>query len=209
VHDENSFSHMIVRRRGEQLHVVGSDGFIRHEGIGATPDAMDRLGDLLRKEAAAKSLGDMENPAQTFGFELELSGGQTSFGLGEEINFSVESDRDGFLTLVDLGTDGTVTMLLPNAETPSVRIRAGRKMTYPEGGLYFEAQPPVGGGMVRAFLTPEPLAIEIPSGEDAASGGEEFAVQVTAALIAAVGTDEGAVRLDSWATASIVYDIHN
>ena len=31
VHDGNSFSHLIVRRRGEELHVVGSDSFIRHE----------------------------------------------------------------------------------------------------------------------------------------------------------------------------------
>ncbi len=136
-------------------------------------------------------------------------GGKTSFGLGEEISFSLESDRDGYVTLIDLGTDGTVAMLLPNAETPSVRIRAGQKLRYPEGEVYFEAQLPVGGGMVRAFLTPEPLDIEIPSGEDYAFGGEEFAAQVAAALIGAVGTDEGAVRLDSWGTASIVYDIHN
>ena len=209
VHDENSFSHLIVRRRGEELHVVGSDGFIRHDGIDATPSGMDRLGVMLRKEAAAKSLGDMDNPAQTFGFELELSGGRTSFGLGEEIDFSLESDRDGYVTLVDLGTDGTVAMLLPNAETPSVRISAGQRLRFPEGEIFFEAQPPVGGGLVRAFLTPAPLDIEIPNGEDYAFGGEEFAAQVTAALVAAVGTDEGAVRLDSWGTASIVYDIHN
>ena len=31
VHDGNSFSHLIVRRRREELHVVGSDSFIRHE----------------------------------------------------------------------------------------------------------------------------------------------------------------------------------
>lgn len=209
VHDESSFSHLIVRRRGPELRVIGADGFVRHEGIDAALESMDRLGGLLRKEAAAKSLGDMDNPAQMFGFELELLGGKTSFGLGEEIGFSVESDRDGYLTLIDLGTDGTVVMLLPNAETPSVRIRAGRKMTYPEGGLYFEAQPPVGTGLVRAFLTPEPLAIEIPIGEDAASGGEEFAAEVTAALIEAVGSDGDAVLLESWGTASIVYDIHN
>ena len=209
VHDESSFSHVIVRRQGEELRVIGADGFVRHEGIDAAPEAMDRLGSTLRKEAAAKSLGDMDNPAQTFGFELELLGGRVSFGLGEEISFSVESERDGYLTLIDLGTDGTVAMLLPNAETPSVPIRAGRTLTYPEGDVFFEAQPPVGRGLVRAFLTPEPLDIEIPSGEEYAVGGEEFAERLTAAVIEAVGSDDGAVRLESWGTASIVYDIHN
>lgn len=208
---EDSFAHLIIRRRGDELRVIGADGFARHEGIAAEPAAMDELADLLRKEAAAKSLGDMENPSQGFDLGLRLLGDKRSFGLGEEISFSVESDRDGYLTLVDLGTDGTVAMLLPNAEMPSVRIRAGERMTYPRAGgeLYFEAQEPVGSGMVRAFLTAQPLDVAIPNGEQFAYGGEDFATLVTAALMTAAGTDAGAVVLDSWGTASIVYDIHN
>jgi hypothetical protein len=40
-------------------------------------------------------------------------------------------------------------------------------------------------------------------------GGEDFAAEVAGALIAAVGTDGGAVSLDSWGTASVVYEIQN
>jgi len=170
---------------------------------------MADLAGLLQKEAAAKSLGDMENPAQSFGFELELLDGKTSFGLGEEVAFTVRSDRDGFVTLVDLGTDGTVAMLLPNRESPSVRIRAGETLTFPEGNLYFEALPPVGSGMVRAFLTAQPLEIDIPSGDDYRVGGAEFAGEITRALVRSAGSDGDAVRLDSWGSASVVYDIHN
>lgn len=206
---ENSFSHLIVRRRGDGLRVIGADGFVRHDSVSADPARVSALADILRKEAAAKSLGDMANPAQSFALDLDLLGSKTSFGLGEKISFSVQSDRDGYLTLVDLGTDGTVSILLPNEETPSVRVRAGRRVTYPEGDFYFEAQPPVGTGMVRAFVTAEPLPIEIPAGDVYRTGGAELAAEVTGALIAAVGTDGGAVRLDSWGTASVVYDIHN
>ena len=209
VEAEASFSHLIVRRRGDELRVVGADGFVRHDAVPATTEAMADLATLLRKEAAAKNLGDMENPAQGFGFGVRLLGGKTAFGLGEEISFSVESDRDGYLTLVDIGTDGTVSMLLPNSESGTVRLRAGVTVTYPEGDVYFEAQPPVGTGMVRAFLTAEPLPIDIPAGELYRMGGEDFAAEVAGALIAAVGTDEGAVSLDSWGTASVVYEIQN
>jgi hypothetical protein len=209
VEAEASFSHLLVRRRGDELRVVGADGFVRHDAIPATAEAMADLATLLRKEAAAKSLGDMENPAQAFGFGVRLLGGKTAFGLGEEISFSVESDRDGYLTLVDIGTDGTVSMLLPNAESGTVRVRAGETVTYPEDDVYFEAQPPAGAGMVRAFLTAEPLPIDIPAGELYRTGGEDFAAEVAGALIAAVGTDEGAVSLDSWGTASVVYEIQN
>jgi hypothetical protein len=209
VDQENSFAHLIVRRRGDELRVIGSDGFSRHEGIGTTPEAMAGLAELLRKESAAKSLGDMDNPAQVFGLGLELLGGKTTFGIGEDIAFSIESGRDGYVTLIDLGTDGTVAMLLPNAESPSVRVRAGQKMDFPSAEEAFQIFPPAGTGLVRLFLTAEPLDITIPTGELFASGGEEFAAEITAALKRAAGAEAGAVRLDSWGTASVVYDIIN
>jgi hypothetical protein len=153
----------------------------------------------------------MDNPAQGYAVELELLGGATSIGIGEEIAFSVESERDGYLTLVDLGTDGTVAMLLPNADIRSVRVSAGRPLTYPApgGDLVFTALEPAGSGLVRAFVTPEPLDVAIPAGEEYAFGGEEFAGGLVAALLAAAGQLEGAVRLDSWGTASLVYEIRD
>ncbi|MDH3206388.1 MAG: caspase family protein [Gemmatimonadota bacterium] len=211
VENEDAFAHLIVRRGGDQLRVVGSDGFARHTDLGVDQTGISRLADALRKEAASKYLGDMDNPTQGFGVHLELLGGGTSFGLGEEIGFAIESERDGYLTLVDLGTDGTVAMLLPNAETASIRVRAGQRFQYPDpnGDLLFQAQEPAGTGLVRAFVTSEPLDIAIPSGEDYAFGGAAFAAQVAAALKAIAGEIDGAVRLDTWGTASIVYDITN
>jgi len=210
VEDENSFSHLIVRRGGDELRVVGSDGFARHTEIAVDAAGVSELAEALKKEAASKRLGDMDNPAQGFGVRLELLDGKTSFGVGEEINFSVLSERDGYLTLVDLGTDGTVTVLLPNEDHASMPVRASRRMTYPEeSGVYFQALPPAGGGLVRAFVTSEPLAIEIPAGAPAAMGGVELAEEITALLMSTAGMVDGAVRLDTWGTASIVYDIHN
>lgn len=209
IEEDDAFSHLIVRRRGDELRVLGSDGFARHEGIGVQPGDMPGLASLLRKEAAAKSLGDMENPAQTFGVRLELLGDKTSFGLGEEIAFRVESERDGYLTLVDLGTDGTVAVLLPNADDPSMRVRAGQRLDYPGGDLAFQALEPVGGGMVRAFVTDEPLEISIEGDAVYASGGAAFATEITELLKNAAGRDGAAIRLDSWGTASVVYEITN
>ncbi|MGE0160185.1 MAG: caspase family protein [Gemmatimonadales bacterium] len=211
VEREDAFAHLIVRRGGDELRVVGSDGFVRHAGIGIDASGISRLADILRKEAASKRLADMDNPAQAFGVRLELVEGKTSFGVGEEIGFTVESERDGFLTLVDLGTDGTVAVLLPNAETRSVPVRAGRAITYPEpgGALSFAALEPTGTGLVRAFVTERPLDIAIPAGEDYAFGGEELAQRIGSALSSAAGALEGAVLLDTWGTASVVYEIHD
>lgn len=207
---EDAFAHLIVRRGGDELRIVGSDGFVRHSGLGVDAAGVGELVDALRKEAASKRLADTDNPAQEFAVTLELAGGKMSFGVGEDVNFTVQSERDGYLTLVDLGTDGTVTVLLPNEDHPSMPVVADRTLTYPEErGVYFQALPPAGGGLVRAFVTPEPLSVPIPRGAPAATGGEELAEQVTRALVGAAGSLDGAVRLDTWGTASIVYDIHD
>lgn len=206
---EQEFSHILVRRRGTELRVVGSDGFARHENIAVGADGAEELAGLLRREAAAKRLADMENPAQSFGVGIRLEGGKTSFGIGETVSFHATSDRDGYLTLVDLGTDGKVVMLFPNAHQPATQIKAGETLSFPTEEMGFELQvfPPAGRGMVRAFVTPEPL--DVPMNGEYAEGDERFAATIADAVAQAAGTVGDAVRLDSWATASLVYDIHN
>ena len=209
--DADAFGHLIIRRLGQETRIIGSDGFVRYQGLPTGAAAGQPLAGALRREAAAKRIADMDNPGQRFGVELEISGGRTALGLGETLTFSVKSERAGYVTLVDLATDGTVAMLLPNEDQPSLRVEAGRTLTYPgaDSGVELMAQGPVGPSMVRVFVTEQPLNIEIPNGEVYAYGGEEFAQTVTEAVQSAVGTVDGTVRLDSWGTASIVYEIHN
>ncbi len=209
IEDETAFSHLILRRRGEDIRVVGADGFVRHEGIPVGAGGADALAGILKAEAAAKSLADMENPAQPFGVDIMLEGGKTSFGIGEKVSFHATSARSGYLTLVDLGTDGTVVMLFPNQHQPSLRIEAGETLSFPTEDMGFDLQifPPAGRGMVRAFVTPEPL--DVPMNGEYPEGDDAFAAIIAAAVRATAGSVEGAVQLDSWATSSLVYDIHN
>jgi hypothetical protein len=74
-------------------------------------------------------------------------------------------------------------------------------------GFELQIFPPVGRGMVRAFVTPEPL--DVPMDGEYPEGDERFAAAIAAAVMKAAGSVDGAVRLDSWSTASLVYDIHN
>ncbi len=210
VDDPDGFSHLLLRRAGDAVRVVGADGFVRHDGLAAGATSVGVLADVLRREAASKRLGDMENPGQRFDVTLEMADGRTTFGLGESIDFRVRSERAGYLTLVDLGTDGTVAVLIPNAETPSLRVPAGVELVYPdEEGVYFEALPPVGGGLVRAFVTSDPVEIEIPEGETYAYGDAAFAASVREAVEEAAGRDGPGVLLGSWGSASLVYRIRN
>ena len=209
VEEADAYSHLLARRRGNEIRLVGADGFVRHDGIALGRTGAADLAGRLRQEAAAKSLADMENPAQSFGVDIRLEGGKTVFGIGETVSFHATSERDGYLTLVDLGTDGKVVMLFPNAHQPAMKIEAGQTLSFPTEEMGFELQifPPAGRGMVRAFVTPEPL--DVPMEGEYTEGAERFAAAITAAVQRAAGAVDGAVRLDSWSTASLVYDIHN
>ena len=207
VEDEAAFGHVILRRRGTEIRVLGQDGFERHL-VEAGAAGSDELSVLLRQEAAALRLGEMENLGQTFGVRVWMADGQRSFGLGDMVTFSARADSDGYLTLVDLGTDGSVTVLFPNPYEPDNRVSAGQTISFPSARMDFEivAQPPAGRGMVRAFITPEPL--DLPSSEDFTTGDVMFANQIAEALMNAAGRrPNGAVDLSNWGTAALVYDI--
>lgn len=210
VEREDEFSHLLLRRRGTDIRVIGMDGAVRHV-FPAGPEGAGDLADALQREASAKDLGDMENLAQPFGLDVWLAGDKTSFGIGETVMFLAESQRDGYLTLVDLGTDGTVTVLFPNPYDRDNSVRAGQRITFPTESMESEIQamPPTGRGLVRAFLTPAPL--DIPLSDDFTIGQLELADLIAEAVRKAAGPVEGsdaAVRLDSWGSASVIYEIH-
>lgn len=209
VEAEGSFAHVLLRRRGDVIRVVGMDGAVR-AGFPVGPGGTADLVAHLEKEAAAKRLADMENPAPSFELRVGIQGESTAFGIGESVVFRAVSERDGYLTLVDLGTDGTVTVLFPNPYDRDNRVRGGQEVTFPTPGMESEirAQSPAGRGMVRAFLTPAPL--DLPLGDDFTSGEVTFADEIAEAVRAAAGDvarAPEAVRLDTWASASVIYDI--
>ena len=128
------------------------------------------------------------------------------------MRFLAEAQRSGYLTLVDLGTDGTVTVLFPNPYDRDNAVTEGQRIEFPTESMQSEIQamPPAGRGMVRAFLTSEPLDIAV--GDDFTSGNIELADLIAEAVRSAAGSVEGsdgAVRLDSWGSASVMYEIHN
>ena len=205
----DTYADLFLRRRGNNIRIVGMDGALRHAfGTGAAN--ADDIAAALQREASAKRLGDMENPAQEFELTVELAGGASSFGIGENVQFHARSDRDGYLTLVDLGTDGTVTVLFPNPYDRDNRVRGGTRVTFPTEsmGSEIQAMPPAGRGMVRAFLTPLPL--DIPVGDDFTFGETLLADRIAEAVKQAAGIVPGsdeAVALDNWGSASVVYEI--
>jgi hypothetical protein len=87
--------------------------------------------------------------------------GATVF-VGETVTFRFRAARACYLTLVDVGADGSVTILFPNRYHPAQeRLAPNRWYDIPsaEMGFEFVAEPPAGKEMVVALATEQPLEL--------------------------------------------------
>lgn len=208
VSEAREFAHLIVRPAQNGFVVLGLDGFARHHVPAADPTGAGRLlRPILQREVQAHQLAELDNPARPFGLDFGFNHADSRFGLGDLVEFHVVSERPGYLTIVDLGTDGSVTVLFPNELDTNNRIEAAQAFVLPTPamGMEFRATPPAGRGIVRAFLTERPLVLEL-GGDDPHLGRA-----VMAALAGAVGPaplrDSNALPVGRWATASVPYEV--
>ena len=195
------FAHLIVRPSEAGYRIIGLDGATRHDI--ARADGTSGIADAVAQELAAHRLARLENPAPPFQLDFDFGAGTAEFGIGDPVSFQVRSAKAGYLTIVDLGTDGNVTVLYPNEYERENYVEAGAVITVPQDAE-FEAQEPIGRGIVRVFITEQPLELPFTQGTSVE------AAAIEAALRAVVGgsPDGGnALPVSSWATASIVYTI--
>ncbi len=98
--------------------------------------------------------------ASKTGVTLEVEPG-TSLALDSPVQFSVTSEQDGFLTLLDISPDGNIVQLYPNRFTEQDqnpgRIVAGGSIRLPgnDERYHFRAAPPLGSGVIFALVTDE------------------------------------------------------
>jgi hypothetical protein len=203
--DGGSFSHLIVRTRGDHDVVLNLDGFPRDSVRAGDSDA---LAELLRREFGQFQLTELENPAHPFELIFGFGTGRSDLVLGENVSFRMQSDRAGYLTIIDLAPDGTVAVIFPNqfVEDNYVPARTVVEFPSPEMNLRFPVIEPIGRGVVRAFLTERPL--EVPFGAQAEAAEAE---QIWAALRDAAGnppvSGSEAIPVQNWTSEAIVYEI--
>ncbi|HEX2208581.1 MAG TPA: DUF4384 domain-containing protein [Longimicrobium sp.] len=192
-------AHLTIAGGGSEWLVLGRDGSVRHR-VGATTaaDGAAALRYVLEQERGALQLETLAPPRETFPLELGMPNGQTRFRVDDWIRFEARSGGQGYFTLLDLGTDGTITVLYP-LEGDAPHLPPGQLVTVPdpEAREPLMAAEPFGRGVVRAFVTPRPLGL---------TGNTVPAETVLRALRAAT-TDPATGRPLPWATALLEYHI--
>jgi Domain of unknown function (DUF4384) len=192
-------THLTITGGGSEWLVLGPDGSVRHRVAAPSPaEGVAGLRYVLEQERGALQLEMLAPPLETFPLELGMPEGQARFRVGDWIQFQARAGGQGYFTLVDLGTNGTVYVLYPQ-EGDLPQLPAGQRVTVPDPELRepLEIQEPLGRGAVRAFVTPRPMGLTV---------GSVPAETVLRALQTAT-TDPATGRPLPWATALLEYHI--
>lgn len=90
---------------------------------------------------------------------VKLSANQTRYKIGDRLILGFEANRDAFLTIVNVGTSGEVSILFPNRFSGGHAVKAGRAYRIPEAGDSYELEVkgPPGVELVYALLTLKPV----------------------------------------------------
>lgn len=101
----------------------------------------------------------------------------TDFRVGDEFRYRFRSQRDGYLTVLHIDSQGLTTVLYPSPAAPDSRIRAGVDKVYP---VALAVQPPLGREDLVAVFTPDEITLD-DLGLSLAAGEAVAQVESTAA----------------------------
>jgi hypothetical protein len=189
------------------VDLLNRDGAFRMRVYGANDAELgSALARRLRHELGIQRLTVMESPMGSFDLVMEVADGRHDFRVGDEIEFRIRTQRGGYLTLLDLGTDGGLTVLYPNSYMQIGRLRPGQEIVVPGGGAVFTMVPPQGNGVVRAIVTDEPL-FPADSRDWAEPDGAAFAARVRQRLESTLSGGTAGSTPSAWGTALVVYSV--
>lgn len=124
----------------------------------------------------------------------------TAYHIGDRIKVLFRANRDCYLTLLNLGTSGKLTILFPNALYRDNSISANRVYEIPtkEYGFDYELQGPVGVEKLKVIATLE--KIDLVESQFAMNGSLFLTKSQTAASrdIAVIKKNVKAIQLDKW-----------
>lgn len=101
----------------------------------------------------------IQNPAPSDDFKLSVwvDRENNTYNVGEAVTFFFKSNRDCYISLINIGTSGKVTLIYPNQYDQNNQIKANVTYRLPrEGSFQFTASGPAGTEMVKAIATLKP-----------------------------------------------------
>lgn len=137
---------MSVEQFENTVQRAGKDGFDlsrrlkqdqvpRDQFIGLFAQLVEEMTDnisLAEEESEDAVVKVKEEREDSQDFDLALFADKDEYTVDDKATFTIKSDKSCFLTLVNVDSNGTSTVLLPNKfRKDAVKLKAGRKLTFP------------------------------------------------------------------------------
>lgn len=124
-------------------------------------------------QIAGNDLLDAVNPVSDFAVTIKTADSKQAYFDGEFIKFIVSAERDCYVTLITVDSEGQMSLLLPNRWQKSAFVRAEKELTIPsiQMGFRFPIKPPHGETIVKAIATFRPLRLSGVSSRSIDSAG--------------------------------------
>ncbi len=130
-------------------------------------DVRTRCAPAVLSAEGPSSLVKAENPNSDY--RIRVWTDKAVYKLGEPVTIYAQSNRDGYLYLFDIDSQGSKTLILPNTYSRQHHfLAAGETFRSPAG--WFSAGRPTGRGTIKAVVTPDPLPLDDPTFSDLSSG---------------------------------------
>lgn len=148
-------------RMGAQI--VTPDGLPGRTFQGA--DGIDLASEVrpeLENAYTIKLLAQLENPNPSFRVRLSIDRetNPVYYFNRDKISFRVQADRDCYITVLDVGTSGKITVLFPNKLHPDNAVKGNQVYHLPlvdKPTFQIAVAPPVGREMVKVIATEKPV----------------------------------------------------
>lgn len=153
---EGKYHARILNRLGDAIFLPATDNI---------EELTKSLLKNLENAYIAKKLAHLTNPSPDFKIRIWVTDeNRQDFKIGERVIFNFFSERDCYLILVNLDSQGNFDIIFPNKYYRNNFVKGGRTITIPDEKMRreFELQffEPEGEEVVKAIATIEPLNIE-------------------------------------------------
>jgi hypothetical protein len=95
--------------------------------------------------------------AQSPGFAVEAASAKPKLAIGRDrLSFTVKSARDGYVSVMVLGPDASLTLLWPNTQSRNSHIKAGQTLTLPQPNWALDTVDPSGPEQFLVVVSEQP-----------------------------------------------------
>lgn len=115
--------------------------------------------DVEKKDIVVGEMSKIRHDNPDFKIRLKPVSKTGKFYVGGQVAFEVTSNKDAYLTIIDVGTTGKAHVIFPNRWNKSNKIRKGKVYRIPgsDADYSFKLRGPAGVNYVKAIATLKPV----------------------------------------------------